>query len=310
MRPKSLKLTLEQNPKCLCKYHYDLERVASVESVEEDFNEKCPICISEEVTEESGAFYPLGCTHRFHINCLSGMTKAECPLCREPAINLPKSVKDKIDENSKKYREEIEQQEERDFQRMIEEEGGMMLQPVRLPPHIELILALKYVFQLGIPISLIPTETVLEIDPQSPLPDPGSIFQNTVKHLIQSIQHRSALTAEEDDESLGEDSPGEEEIILDEDGEDPFVFEGEDLQIVHRVRTVPARDQNGRYYSSEESLRAVAGLFSTARFQIANLPDLTQEDLINLRMGRREGRDFETSVPGSRRDSDLGDAED
>ena len=77
MRPKSLKLTLEQNPKCLCKYHYDLERVASVESVEEDFNEKCPICISEEVTEESGTFYPLGCTHRFHINCLSGMTKAE-----------------------------------------------------------------------------------------------------------------------------------------------------------------------------------------------------------------------------------------
>ena len=247
--------------------------------------------MEKEETEETGNLYPLVCTHRFHINCLSGMTKAECPLCREAAINLPKSVKDKIDENSRKYREETEQQEEADFRRMIEEEGhgGMLLQPVRLPPHVELILALKYVFQLGIPISLIPIETVLEIDPQSPLPDPGSIFQNTVKHLMTAIQHRSALSTEEDDETLGDEYNSDEELILDEEGEDPFVFEGEDLQIVHRVRTVPARDHNGRYYSPAESLRAAAGLFSTASFQIANLPDLTQEDLLNLRMGRNIG---------------------
>ena len=280
LRPKSTTLSKDQNPEGYCKYHYDEKRKGGDQ---ENFNATCAICMDEGETEETGKMYPLSCTHRFHINCLSGMTQAVCPLCRQTAINLPKKVADKITENGKKYQEEKDEQDERDFQRMMEEEGGMLLQPVRLPPQIELMLALKYVVQLGIPVSLIPIETVLEIDPMSPLPAPGSIFQNTVRRLIENIQQRSADAIVEDDAVEGEEE--NEEIVLDMDSDDPFEFEGEDLQIVHRVRTVPSRDRNGIYYSPLDAIRAAAALFSTMSFQITDLPDITQEDLINLGMG-------------------------
>ena len=38
-------------------------------------NDDCPICMDE------GDLYPLPCFHRAHLECLSGMTKLECPLC-------------------------------------------------------------------------------------------------------------------------------------------------------------------------------------------------------------------------------------
>lgn len=281
MRPKSTRQTPDQNPEGWCTYHLENSACEKKSDAEpsDTFNNVCAICIEEGETEESGKLYPLVCTHRFHTNCLMGLTKAECPMCRQAAINLPASIKSQIDENAKKYRQETEEQEERELAEMLENEG-MMFQPVRLPPQMEVILALKYLVQLGIPVSMIPMDTVLELDPQSPLPDPGSIFQNTVKRLIETIQERTSISAvEEDGTPISED---EEEIILDDD-EDPFEFEGQDLQIVHRVRTIPLRSETGAFPFVAQALRA---LFSTMSFQIANLPDITQEDLINLRMGR------------------------
>jgi hypothetical protein len=271
-RPKSKKFSIDENPKGYCKYHF--ENLADTKSTD-SFNSVCAICLEEGETAESGKLYPLSCSHRFHVNCLSGMTKAECPMCRKPAINLPKSVKGKIDENERKYKQETNEQEEREFREMIESEA-MSYQAVRLPPQIEIILAMKYIVELGIPVSMIPIDTILELDPQSPLPDPGSIFQNTVKLLIEVIQKRTLSTTEEDDPVEND----EDELVLDGD-ENPFEFEGEDLQIVHTVRTVPMR---GISYS-RSLFEAARSLFSTMSFQIANLPDLTQEDLINLRMG-------------------------
>lgn len=302
MRPVS-KVPRDQNPDGLCKYHLNLSSGVKKPEKEENFNETCPICLDD---DGDGKLYPLPCSHRGHLDCFSGMTKLECPLCKAHINNFPKSVKDQIIANGAKYEEEQAVEYEAYIREMNEREREQLQtlenMPVRLPPQMELILALKYVFQLGIPVSLIPIETILELDPSSPLPDPGSIFQNAVRHILSTIQQRTGVSPEEDD---GEDAEGglddPEELILDEDDVSPFQLEGENLQIVHRVRTVPSREfiRNNPRATAETVLRSVASLFATMSFQIANLPGITQEDLLNLGMGRRTGRDFGTFTPGT-----------
>lgn len=237
--------------------------------VSKNTNEKCPICL-EDYDED---LYVLVCTHRVHLECISHITNFECPLCRVPPINLPANIRRKIEENGKKYREEQIDEERAQILEMIEREQDYN-NSVRLPPQIELILALKYVFELGIPVSLIPTDITLEIDPHSPLPAPGSIFQNGVRKIIETIQNRNELNVSEDDLELECEFEGEENDCS--ENED-FDFEGEDLQIVHRVRTIPySRGRNTGEYGRNLTL------FNTMTFQISQLPPLTEEDLQNL----------------------------
>ena len=270
MRPVAKTIPEEQNTEKLCKYHFCLSKCENPQ--ENGYNDSCPICLEQETPEEK--LHIFSCSHKAHLNCLEGMTKLECPICRAPIDNLPTKITKKITENGEKYEDEIEQENERAFLEMIREEGSFA--SMRIPPHMELVLALKYVFQLGIPISLIPIETVIELDPDSPLPSPGSIFQNAVKRILESISQR-VNTVEEDDSSNEYSTETEEEPT---DEENPFHMEGDDLQIVHRVRTVFPRNRG-------------AGIINSLNFRIANIPMLTREDLINLQL-----ENFETLVPG------------
>lgn len=260
MRPVAKSIPENENTKKLCRYHFGSRETPP--KPEQNFNDVCPICLEEETPEMK--LHSFSCSHKAHLSCLDGMTKMECPICRAEINNLPAKIINKIRENGEKYEEEIERENEQAFLEMMREEGA--LASSRLPPQMELVLALKYVFQLGIPIYFIPMETILELDPSSPLPAPGSIFQNAVKHILESISQRVNSVVEEDDYDETESSTDEEPT----DEDNPFHMEGDDLQIVHRVRTVLPRR---------------TGTISTINFRIATLPELTQEDLLNLQLG-------------------------
>lgn len=60
----------------------------------------CPICLDDVECDL------LSCGHAMHKPCISNMNDMRCPICREPMI-LPDSVKSKIKKNSKRYREEL-----------------------------------------------------------------------------------------------------------------------------------------------------------------------------------------------------------
>jgi Ring finger domain len=66
----------------------------------------CAICI-DEIRDKS---FKLGCGHTFHRECLKGLVKKECPLCRRLIKKLPDDISESIEENMESYR--IERQEE------------------------------------------------------------------------------------------------------------------------------------------------------------------------------------------------------
>ena len=218
-----------------------------------ELNKECPICLEE------GDMYLLTCHHQFHLDCLRGLNQLVCPMCRAPIINLPNDVKLAIEKNGKDYKKEQEEENEQEFMRMIESS------PIyRIPPQMEIFLAMRYLMQLGIPLSLIPLRVNLELDPESPLPAPGSIFQNTVTRMIMDIKRNLDNHPEEDDGPDSEYS-GSEDYDSEEDNY-PFRLEGEDLRTVHSVRTTPSPNPR-----SMEIARTTPMLFNTMNVILSDL---------------------------------------
>lgn len=274
----------------LCEYH----TVALKEKSQNTFNDTCPICqendeslkpgtiVSEEHGDKEVKWYPLPCMHRAHIHCMEGMNKLECPMCRSKIINLPDSVKLKIEENAKKLAaENLEEQLRADREFM---ENLALEHHIRPPPQMELFMALRYLFELGICPSLIPGGLTLEIDPESPLPPAGFIFQNAVANIIEHIQSRIRDRVSEEDDS--KDGFEDDLDALSTDEEDPFQMEGDDLRVVHSIQTVPLLPQN-RQPGERIRARVDRSVFNTMRFVISDLPPLTEEDfdLINILNG-------------------------
>lgn len=280
-----------------CSYHLATTTPSSI-------NDICPICQEDDKSLRPGStteeghevkWYPLSCTHRIHVHCLKGMHETrdaklkrfilQCPICRGNVINLPDNIRLIIEENTKRVEAENVEEEHREIMEMIH--NGTAAAADRPPPQMELIMAMRYIYELGVPPHLIPGSITLEIDPESPLPYLGYIFQNAVAHILEHIQNTyicqcCGAEVEEiddfDDGSLELDDPSidpEEEI---EDEDNPFALEGEDLRVVHSIRTVP-RLPVGRQPGERVRARVARSIFSTMRFVISDLPSLTEEDL-------------------------------
>ena len=168
---------------------------------------------------------------------------------------MPALIRKKIEKNGEQYKEEVHEEERREIRDLLEREGGITQ---RLPPQVELILAMKYVFELGIPLELIPVNTIIEIDAESPLPEPGSIFQNAVKKILELIQNNVIMIEGEDDEYLTDESSFSDEDSI-------FELEGGNIQITHQIRTVPSPNN-----SNEIALR-IPAMFTTINFNLRNL---------------------------------------
>jgi len=258
-----------------CSYHN--ARIENAENTAQYLNDDCPICL-----ETKGEMYPLPCFHRAHLECLSGMTKLECPFCRAKLSNLPLAVRTKIEKNGEDYKEQVHEEERQEILELLEREGRIT---ERIPPHVELMLAMKYVFELGIPLQMIPPSVIIELDTDSPLPDPGSIFQNAVKKILHLIEtHVLTKDVEEDDSSGDCDGDDCHDGCCDDDSdcyttdelgditsddESLFDLEGDDLQITHQVQIVPAPGQGNR---NHVSLR-IPAMFTTITFNIRDFDE-------------------------------------
>ena len=81
----------------------------SKEILKKDEDLTCAICI-DNIGAPRDKNLKLKCGHIFHKECLKGLVKRECPLCRRVIKKLPRDISESIEGNIERYR--IERQEE------------------------------------------------------------------------------------------------------------------------------------------------------------------------------------------------------
>lgn len=217
-----------------------------------EYNTKCPICL-----EEEGEWFLLSCYHKVHIECLKGMVKAICPTCRAET-NFPPNIKDSIENNAKKYEEEKIEEERREILSMLDQEFDR-----RPPPQMEIVVALRYLYELGIPPFLIPETITIHIDPTSALPTPGFIFQNTVREILNHI-HMHSETAD----------------IFEEDGSVDGSFEDSEEEFernpIYKILTVPITPEQNPSPEDRPISYVDRRIFNTISFNVENV-EISQE---------------------------------
>jgi hypothetical protein len=62
----------------------------------------CPICLRGITIKNK-----LECGHLVHLKCISKCYKCECPICRKPLVDIPHSIKEKI-----QFRASLEEENE------------------------------------------------------------------------------------------------------------------------------------------------------------------------------------------------------
>lgn len=230
------------------------------------FNSQCPVCL-----EEDGDLFVMTCAHQAHLDCLKGMIKNECPICRKKILNLNADTKRSIEENASKYREE---QIEQDRQTAIENSRVH----AQVSPQLIIFMALKYMDQLGFPTHLLPQEIRLTLDPSSPLPPAAFLFEQTVSEILKYIQSQynndSALEGElEDFDDL--DFEYEDSLFDSEDDENCDTPNHRPQRLI----TIPRRHNNQgvrlRSYLPRE-------LFNIMNIIIEDLPEISDQDLEDI----------------------------
>jgi hypothetical protein len=197
------------------------------------------------------------------------MNKLECPICRAPIEDevLPKEVATSIETNAEAYRRERDEEERRAIMQMLARERAT--RATRPPPQLEVITALRYIYDLGIPTSQIPTEIEIHIDPESPLPPPGVMFETTVNELVRTIRANLTVEPEEDDsEGMSDDD----DTTDDDAGAN---------STIHRIRTIPIYASDVTTTSGTQRSRNSPLLF-TASFNIPNLPPFSEDDMRDI----------------------------
>lgn len=77
------------------------------------FNSDCPICL-ESINQDLEIF-KIDCGHIYHMDCMKGMTKMECPTCRSPIENFDKDMIEIVNINADRIRQENEIENFRDL---------------------------------------------------------------------------------------------------------------------------------------------------------------------------------------------------
>ena len=239
-------------------------------------NKTCPICLSDFTPDEKNVL-SLSCLHAFHNECLAGITKKECPMCRTEITNLPSDLDRKIDGNVTAYREERDAEEQR---QILEQLMGA----IRPMPNIEVLLALKYLESLAIPQQFIPQHVRISINPQAPLPEPGVIYNAIIAKTVEVLHldeeerrtlHTSPLPETNEphidihmiqNRTIEEDLSGEAE---DEDIDyEEYDHEEADVPILRTVRTVPLPDNE-----AAQAIRVNPLMFTVFQFLLDDIPN-------------------------------------
>lgn len=137
-------------------------------------NDECPVCC------EKGPMYPLSCPHKMHLDCMRGMVEDTCPICRSKILNLPIFIREQIRKNRKQHQHEREEEDMREAQSYYDQQAA------KISPQVQILLALAYLRDLGIPYERIPNVELI-LDPRIPYPCRGSIFSMVVSNVYRLL---------------------------------------------------------------------------------------------------------------------------
>lgn len=172
------------------------------------YNEEC-FCAEDNNKE----LFVLECHHIFHVECLEKMLRLQCPLCNADMNNLPKKIIKKIEENGLQYK--LKQEEEERKQLIEEMSSNNMNQEIQA----ELLSSMIILTSMGIPGIFLPSSINVEIPDHQSINTGRLTFMlaNSVLDRVQNALQRSS-----------HDSNGPQE---DDEGDEDFLFEGDNLEI-------------------------------------------------------------------------------
>lgn len=184
-----------------------------------NLNKKCPICL-----EKTGEMFSLDCFHKVHLDCCLNLISFECPLCRKKINNFPDVVKEAIDKNIIKYKDQVEKEERDTILREINENYSSVVSNLpHLPtPQLEIISALTYLIDNGIPLRYIPEVVSVTFYTGQPRPQLGFFFGVIIDLITKKINDDLEGDYDEDD-----------------DDEDPFLEEN--ITLENTMRNVRVR---------------------------------------------------------------------
>lgn len=166
-------------------------------SVTSHINLYCTIC--QEIFDNKKDNIIVGCFHRFHLKCLSGLVNTKCPNCRKNMV-LPKSISEKIKENYIEYEKYIEQEERNDIISNIHEQNK---EELRKQIKSEVKETLKFLCKkIGV-MRFIPTQVLVnykKVYGDSKIHyKKGVIMKILVEHVLENIEYSLSRNYEDDD---------------------------------------------------------------------------------------------------------------
>jgi len=147
------------------------------------YNEECPICFSS-----TGQMHLTPCMHQIHIDCAKGMNNLECPLCMAPVNNYPRNIAEQIKSNGTEYQNKLDRE---DFENFItqQNEADREVPTIHVSPpiRIEIMSAIHFLKENGIPVEYIPTSVEISIFQDNPTFPQGTLFYAIVGHSIEKV---------------------------------------------------------------------------------------------------------------------------
>ena len=157
-------------------------------------NDNCPICL-ESLTDNTHPLesITLSCHHVVHTECTQQLIRPNCPLCNQLVLNFPRDLLERIDENAKRYRDEVEQDNLRELLRSFERESAEQYsaEAFTASPHLQAFYAIAWLREHGIPFSRIPDHLTVEMDEASRVlaSQPYAIFHAIISLVINELSH-------------------------------------------------------------------------------------------------------------------------
>lgn len=197
------------------------------------FNKKCPICL-----EKNGELFDLSCLHKIHLGCCRSLVNLKCPLCQEIVKNYPENIKNEIENNQQKYKQECEEEDRAQLIRTYAESYSQ-LSNERITPQMEIVAAVEYLRDHDIPMRFIPEKIEITFYQNQPFPPRGVLFRVIIDTVLGYVIEEYSkedfhdLTVETSSSSLNETSSFE--------NEESSPFENEDLILENRGLNIRIR---------------------------------------------------------------------
>lgn len=174
----------------------------SDEKIVFQMDETCPICLQKDRN-----LFELSCGHKIHLDCVKEVPDIFCVICRQEMVNLPSEIEEKIHQNEKKYREELEEEDRQVAQQSSFQLENLFSVYVRPPPQIEVKYALLYLKSQNIPFRYIPSSIKIRIPKGHPRPPCGVFFSSIVSHTVRKMKEDTSDMSDSDSSDEEEDDP-------------------------------------------------------------------------------------------------------